>query len=307
MPSPTPLPVAFRAFPANAKRDARRPFVDRYERPRLAFIFDTETTVDRSQALTFGAYRVYLRVERRPTASWRLIDEGLFYAEELHGADVATLRDYAREHWHDNGVELRLLPLPEFLELFYQYTVRARALVIGFNLPFDISRIAASWGLARGRRFAGGFSFVLWQYRDATTGRLKENKYRPRIAIKTIDSKRQLIGFQGGRAKAPDELIPEGARDGKPTKGYTFRGNFLDVRTLAFALTDRSLSLAGACEAFEVEHSKLEALEHGKVTATYVDYNRRDVLATWELTLKLLEEYDRHPVSPGYSRRGPRA
>lgn len=300
MPEPTPLPVAFRAFPAAGARQARRPFTDAYERPRLALVFDTETTVDRSQALTFGSYRVYLRATRLTNARWELIEDGLFYDEQLAAGDIQTLRSYARDHWHDNGVELRLLPLREFLEVFYQNAVRGRALVIGFNLPFDISRIAAGWGLTRGRRFAGGFSFVLWQYDDARTGRRTENAYRPRIAIKAIDSKRQLIGFQGGRGRPSDESIPEGATDGKPRKGYTFRGNFLDARTLAFALTDRGYTLESACKAFEVEHAKSEATEHGKVTPEYISYNRRDVLATWELTIKLLEEYDRHPVSPGY-------
>jgi len=35
----------------------------------------------------------------------------------------------------------------------------------------------------------------------------------------------------------------------------------------------------------------------GEVTEEYIDYNRRDVLATWELAEKLLEEYGKHPVT----------
>jgi hypothetical protein len=30
----------------------------------------------------------------------------------------------------------------------------------------------------------------------------------------------------------------------------------------------------------------------------YLDYNRRDVLATWELHLKLIAEWNRHPFAP---------
>jgi len=37
--------------------------------------------------------------------------------------------------------------------------------------------------------------------------------------------------------------------------------------------------------------------EHGKVTKKYIDYNRRDVLATTELATKLLEEYGKHNIS----------
>lgn len=36
---------------------------------------------------------------------------------------------------------------------------------------------------------------------------------------------------------------------------------------------------------------------HGNITDAYLDYNRRDVLATEELATKLLEEYDKHHIS----------
>ena len=78
---------------------------------------------------------------------------------------------------------------------------------------------------------------------------------------------------------------------------YAHRGQFLDLRTLAFALTDRSYSLESACQDFAVEHGKQTAEKHGVVTAEYVDYNRRDVKATGELLIKLLEEFERHPIS----------
>ena len=38
--------------------------------------------------------------------------------------------------------------------------------------------------------------------------------------------------------------------------GYKFRGHFLDLRTLAFALTDEGYTLESACDAFGVEHGK---------------------------------------------------
>ncbi len=62
-------------------------------------------------------------------------------------------------------------------------------------------------------------------------------------------------------------------------------------------MTDRGYSLAKACEVFDVEHGKLQTVDHGIVTAEYIDYNRGDVRATGELAMKLLEEYDKHPIS----------
>jgi hypothetical protein len=63
-----------------------------------------------------------------------------------------------------------------------------------------------------------------------------------------------------------------------------------------WALTDRSYTLERACEDFGVEHGKQLATRHGIVTDKYIGYNRRDVLATSELAVKLLEEYDKHDI-----------
>jgi hypothetical protein len=106
-----------------------------------------------------------------------------------------------------------------------------------------------------------------------------------------------LIGFTARLGIDKEDLIPEDSETGSPEDGYKFPGHFLDLRTLAFALTDRGHSLKSACEAFGVEHPKKSASEHGVVTPEYVDYNRRDVLATSELAVKMLEEYDRHPIA----------
>jgi hypothetical protein len=41
----------------------------------------------------------------------------------------------------------------------------------------------------------------------------------------------------------------------------------------------------------------IEAPIHGVVTEQYIDYNRRDVQATGELGIKLLQEYYRNPIN----------
>jgi hypothetical protein len=55
--------------------------------------------------------------------------------------------------------------------------------------------------------------------------------------------------------------------------------------------------LEDACIEYGVEHGKATVLEHGIVTPEYIDYNRRDVLATSELAQKLIGEYQKHPIS----------
>jgi hypothetical protein len=244
-------------------------------------VFDTETRTDATQSLTFGSYRFIV--------AGRCLEEGLLYGDDLPQSDLQILQAYVATR------RLRLLTRPQFLAKFYQAVYKGRCLLVGFNLPFDLSRIAYDVTPARGR-FAGGFSLGFWSYLDKS-GKERANQYRPRIGIKHIDSKRALKGFTGRNDPDKSDLIPEESSNGTPEKGYKFRGHFLDLRTLAFALTDRGYSLETACEAFGVEHGKQQAARHGIVSEEYIDYNRRDVLATWELAVKLLEEYDKHPIT----------
>jgi len=183
----------------------------------------------------------------------------------------------------------------ELVKELYRDAYKARCLIIGFNLPFDLSRIASDFTNAR-KRFAGGFSLGLWSYFDKNH-REHRHPYRPRLAIKHIDNKRSLKGFTDRKDTDEVDRIPEGSTTGVPEEDYIFRGHFLDLRTLAFALTDRGYTLEDACRAFGVEHGKQKALRHGVITPGYVDYNRRDVLATTELAIKLLNEYGNHPIA----------
>src|SRR2546426_11384737 len=72
-------------------------------------------------------------------------------------------------------------------------------------------------------------------------------------------------------------------------------GHLLDLRTLAFALTDRGHTLESACDAFGVPYTKRK-VEHGTITSEYIDYNREDVRATAQLWAAAMTEYVRHPI-----------
>ena len=284
------LPLAVRVYPDLRKSfDKSDTANKRWRRPDAMFVFDTETTTDAAQRLLFGCYRFIVKGE--------YLEEGLFYADDLVADQLAILRKYVASRRADtsaNGVrEIRLLTLKDFLKKFYLSTYKSRALLVGFNLPFDLSRLGFDVAEARGH-FAGGFSLGLWSYTDKK-GRERRNRFRPRIAIKHVDSKRALMGFTARLKPDPEDLIAEDSSGKKGLK--TFTGHFLDLRTLAFALTDRGHSLDSACNAFGVEHGKTKVSEHGRITFEYIDYNRRDVRATAELAEKLLEEYDKHPIN----------
>ena len=278
MPQISSLPVAVRVYPEseisvpNSQQKTVTP--KHWRQPTAMLVFDTETRIDQTQKLTFGSYRFL--------TNGICQEEGLFFGVDLPDHDREILKQYALQHSADStNKDFKLLTLEEFISKFYLAAYKGRCLLVGFNLPFDLSRIARNFATARGR-FAGGFSLGLSFY-TGESGTECENRFRPRIAIKHIDGKRALKGFTGRNACDTADLIPDGSRDGKPVEGYKFRGHFLDLRTLAFALTDKGYSLTSACEAFEVEHGKQYAEHHGEITNEYIDYNRRDVLATSEL------------------------
>ncbi|MDQ3692160.1 MAG: hypothetical protein M3464_00835 [Chloroflexota bacterium] len=304
VPPPDLLPVAVRAWtePAEPATRSRRKRRKRAPRPAAAgstgtrrepvgdrwrgcvLILDTETTTDPTQRLTFGVYR-YGRWRRDGTLA--ILEEGIFHDDALPERDpagYATLRAGAAEHradvapGRDARQTMRLLPRRDFLDAVLWPAIQADALIAGFNLPFDLSRLAADVSPARGT-YLGGFSFALWEYRDQS-GAWRENKYRPRLRMKHIDAKRALIGL----------ARPKGWQGEFPRPG------FLDLRTLAFALTDRGYSLRSACDAFGVAQGKGDPGEHGTITPEYVAYARQDVAATTALLAALREEYARHPI-----------
>lgn len=273
--SPEPLPVAVRAWTrlprrTRAHRGAPEPL-------RYVLILDTESTTDPAQRLTFGSYARYRLVREGARVRTVLLERGLFHAEDLPETDPEGFEVLRRRA---EALGLPLVTRGAFLRrVLLPKCHRRRHVLVGFNLPFDLSRLARGWGAARGPA-AGGFSLVL-----ATTrrdGREAEDRFRPRVTVRTVDSKRHLVRF---------------ASPGKvDRRDLGFRGRFLDLRTLAFAWTDGSHSLDSACRTFGVAEGKGRVDRHGGITPAYVDYNLRDVRATAGLLGELLTEHERHPI-----------
>jgi hypothetical protein len=283
-----PVGIAIRVFPEFKTVQAKLRPSKPWRRPNALFVFDTETYADALQSLLFGSFRFIVDGE--------CLQEGLFTPNYLSPREQQVMREYANTHRADVGRDgrrkLDLFSLSDFLKRLFSAAYKGKCLLVGFNLPFDLSRLAFDVVDARSQ-FGGAFSIGPWSYRD-TSGRERRNSFRPRVVIKHVDNKRALVWFTTRKSADALDYVADGDT---AVKKRPFKGNFLDLRTLAFALTDRSHSLKSACEAFGVEHGKIEAAEHGKISDEYIDYNRRDVQATSELAQKLLEEYDKHPIN----------
>src|SRR5215469_7724415 len=115
-PEPTPLTLAVRVYsePDQTEQDFDRPKRD-WVLPDAMFVFDTETTTDHTQRLTFGSYRFIV--------AGRCLKEGLFYADDLPAKDRRVLRRYVDTHSADvvpQGLAgLLLLTRSELVKEFY--------------------------------------------------------------------------------------------------------------------------------------------------------------------------------------------
>ncbi|MEM3442261.1 MAG: DNA polymerase [Candidatus Bathyarchaeia archaeon] len=246
-----------------SKEDLRKPYGKR------VMVIDTETATDIYQNLLFGQAAIYEGTNQAYIDGLEK-EAYLFYGDNLTEEDMKILREYAK------ASGLKLLSRQEFVDkVFWPEVWELGTLCVGFNLPFDLSRLAISV-----KTFACG------EHESEFELRLSDSTYKPTILIKPIDSRKAFISLRfPTRPKRQSERIP-------------FRqGRFLDLRTLVFALTNESHSLESACELYQVEHGKERAAEHGKITWNYLSYNSRDVLATIELYCKVKEEFDRHPIT----------
>lgn len=223
-----------------------------------ALVFDTETDTDAAQQLRIAPYQV--RTEGR------LREIGFAYDPVSLSPDkVSTLQNYCQRHRY------RVRQLDDFIDrIFFPLVYRLNARCIGFNLPFDLARLAIAHAPARRGRMRGGFSL-----------KLHVDDRFPRIQIKHLNSRAALIQLAGVR------------RNPKQGQGTTRRGHFLDCRTVAGALLGGSWSLQSLARHLGTEHQKLDMEVHGgPLTQEYLDYAMADVQVTWECYEKLQALYD---------------
>jgi hypothetical protein len=230
------------------KKPPERP--EQYYSDDFVFVFDTETTIDTAQDFLFGSCGIWKNGKFK---------EIILFHGNLPESKLNVLKEYATKH------KKALLTKDEFIRLFYTYVLRERAVCVGFNLPFDLSRIANYFGNSKTK--------------DAFSLKLTDNIFYPRVVIKHRDSKSSFIGFTKPYSHNRD-------------KKTVYGGTFVDLRTLTFALTNESHTLESACELFNVPHKKIKVEEHGKITPEYIDYNIGDILATYDLYVALKKNFE---------------
>jgi hypothetical protein len=239
-----------------------------------ALVFDTETRITADQSLTFGVYRLCKLV----ADAYTVTEEGILYADDLPAKERKVLASYVKTAVSDVASFPPRFPLysrSEFMKRVFKPAIkRDGALVCGLNLPFDLSRLALDWSKGNDNEW----SLTMAQYPNGT-----ENRNYPRILITPIGGKKAFIKL------APPWKPEEWKSDSKT--------HFLDLRTLAWALFNKSFSLKRACKELNTEHKKLAEHEPtGKVTPEEIEYARQDVRCTVDVLNALKREFDKHPI-----------
>ena len=163
---------------------------------------------------------------------------------------------------------MKLRTVSEFVdEVLYDRAYDLRASIVGFNLPFDISRLAIKHGSARGKAMRGGFTF-----------KLSQHWWRPAIQVRHLNARASLMQF----THPPKRRDPRGQRKRKIAPRQR-RGSFIDLKTIAAALLSRSFNLASLADFLKTPTRKAESGGHGKqLNERYLRYAVQDVQATWE-------------------------
>jgi hypothetical protein len=259
--------------------------------PSHALVFDCETRITADLTLSFGFWRF---CELRD-GKYVCIEEGIFHDDDgLSAREFELLRKYARNtkpDTTDDGCDrLRLYSRTKFITDTFGMAIQAGALIVCFNAGFDLSRLATDWETAEN----GGWSLIFSMWPSPETGELKPNKFFPRVVTKALNSKASIIHSTRAPMFEPEEKE-------KHVKLWP-AARFLDVRTLLWALRNRSYSLKTACEGLKTEHQKIEHTPTGKITPEEITYARNDVPCTVDVLNAAKQEFDLHPIDPGPDR-----
>lgn len=220
--------------------------------------FDTETTTKLNQNFRVGFSLLFGKDNL-------LLEQHFFYSpEELTDEEISVIyksaqkwgiKVYKRDTW--------------IRKVFFKYTLFEKGNCYGFNLPFDLSRVAIDATYPKGKKFHHGFSF-----------KLTNNQSYPRVKVKANGQKYALINFGSSRFN----------------KKPVFRGKFVDLHTISLSLSGKkSISLLNAGKLFDAKILKEETDDHGKkINTSYLKYLVNDVFATHALYVALKEELKKY-------------
>lgn len=259
--------------------------------PEWCLLFDTETRIVLGQALMFGIYQLCRLIGDQYVCE----EEGIFYSNAVEHKHLSYAAVLAKEELNAIGtfvgktishVEVPSFPpktrlvvhasYSAFMEKVFWKSVQRDDLIVCFNSPFDLSRLAQDWRRGYKKR---GFSLIMSRRFGRKTQQWETNIYRPVIHIEALNAKTAAISR--GQPFRPKE--------------WPNPGRFADLSTILFSMYDKHYSLNHWCQYFGIP-GKLDHEPSGRVTAEELSYCRNDVNITRQLLNCAKREFDLHPL-----------
>ena len=205
-------PISLRCYTGGYKPTSQS-FHNENANNGMVLTLSTETTQDQQQSLTFGSCAVWIN-----DSLYRIV---LFHDKNLDKKKIDAIKQVGETLQKQKNCTVTVLPKDEFVtNVFYPYVYEARAKCVSFYLSYELSRLAASWGTAR--KIQDAFSMKL----------VDEIPRLPAIKIKSINSDAAFIQFATPlRTKNEKKKVPT---------HKVYRGYFLDLKTLGYAMSNKS-------------------------------------------------------------------
>jgi hypothetical protein len=149
------------------------------KRPEHALIFRCSTTADEKQDLVFGAYICAELEDNKYIAK----EIGLFHRDG-HPEELRVLDRFVKGSAFEFGT------LKTFRRKVFLKYLKAGSLIVAYDTPSEISRIAVKWNKSTKHRRAFSCYFRLFQ--DKKTGKIRPSGYEPGLSIESLDAAKAI-------------------------------------------------------------------------------------------------------------------
>ena len=244
--------ISLRCFADNDRQITYKESSHANHNNSTVLIFSSETTSDQYQNLTVGSCGVW--------TNSKLEKFCLFYDDSLKQSQIEKIKSCVSKLTIPEDCIIDVMSRDEFAtKIFFPCVYSGRANCVGFDLPFEISRLAIHHGKARNMQ--NGFSF-----------RLSEHLYHPNIRIRNINNNASFVQFAAPIRKKSEK------------KRQVYRGYFVDLKTLCYSMTNKSHE-----DVFEASH--VESKQQSKISLESIHYSINKTIATHQLYQKLIRQF----------------
>ncbi len=242
--------------------------------PKTAVIFHSVCTADEKQDPVFGAYICAQLEDGKYVAK----EIGLFYRDD-HPEEMQVFKNFIKDSVYELG------SLEEFRRKIFLKYLKSGGLIVAYDAPFQISRIAVKSTKSLKHRRA--FSLYFRLFKDKKTDKLRPSPFDPGLSIQSIGASKAVyypIKYKFHEQDESEEEQKSGV-------------HVLDLKTLTGVFTGEALPFSSACKIFRIPGGRRHKSRRQLVTKRAIVSLMKDIVGELELLNRLREELHHHPLN----------